>query len=226
MTINIEKFRKEHRDFHYCRYEHPDRGTELGVARLYASDQDEQVIAAAAQDKLVMDCMITPQAIAVPVDHLSPVKYTFNCEFKGKLATLAKQVGMRSWGMTIEQDYRGLHNLRRTVLENSNTSDSLQVNDQFSIGVADGSADYVVTRIARSTCDVEWFGANNPDRYLDHHYGWGGTFRIYDVSRYVGRLSGVSELFGKPNEQITAPNLKKLIVQFNKNYKADLRLDL
>lgn len=57
------------------------------------------------------------------------------------------------------------------------------VGAKFSIGVADGSANYVVTKVNKKTCVVAWrgFGA---DDYYDHHFGGGGTFPIADVSRY------------------------------------------
>jgi len=61
----------------------------------------------------------------------------------------------------------------------------------FHIGVADGSAPYVVTKVNKKTCDVEWRGFC-PDRYYDHYFGAGRKgVPIEDVRRYLsGRLFG------------------------------------
>ncbi len=45
----------------------------------------------------------------------------------------------------------------------------------FSIGVADGQAWYVVTKVTPKTCTVEWRGFC-ADRYTDQVLGWEGTF--------------------------------------------------
>lgn len=71
----------------------------------------------------------------------------------------------------------------------------LRVGDLFSIGVADGSAWYVVTKVNKKTCDVEW-RAFCPDRWTDHHFGYGGRFPVADVSRYVRGAKGLAKLFG------------------------------
>lgn len=66
----------------------------------------------------------------------------------------------------------------------------------FSIGVADGSAWYIVTKANKVTCDVEWRGFGC-DRYYDHHFGGGGRFQNADVLRYVRMHSGMKTLFSK-----------------------------
>jgi hypothetical protein len=63
--------------------------------------------------------------------------------------------------------------------------DGVKVGKLFSIGVADGSAWYVVTRVKGSKCDVEWRGFF-PDRWTDHHFGWGRkNLSVKDVARYI-----------------------------------------
>lgn len=56
----------------------------------------------------------------------------------------------------------------------------------FSIGVADGHACYMVTKVNKNTCDVEWRGYGGGDRYTDHYFGWGrkGVAKE-DIQRYV-----------------------------------------
>jgi len=63
----------------------------------------------------------------------------------------------------------------------------VSVGSLFGIGVADGGAFYVVTRVGKKTCDVEWRGYGG-DRYTDHYFGWGRRgVPIADVRRYVRR---------------------------------------
>ena len=74
--------------------------------------------------------------------------------------------------------------------------DGVHVGSLFSIGVADGAAWYVVTKVSKKTCEVEWRGFGGGDRYTDHHFRWGGKFPVADVARYVGRTRGLAKMFG------------------------------
>ena len=65
----------------------------------------------------------------------------------------------------------------------------------FSLPVADGSATYLVKRLGKKTATVTWFGAHNLDRYTDHHFGWGGTFPLQQVKRYVDQKLAMDKLF-------------------------------
>lgn len=62
----------------------------------------------------------------------------------------------------------------------------IAVGKLFSVGVADGCAVYIITKVNK-TCDVEWRGFGGGDRYTDHYFGWGrkGVDKA-DVQRYVG----------------------------------------
>lgn len=64
--------------------------------------------------------------------------------------------------------------------------DGVQVGSLFSIGVGDGSAYYVVTKVNKKTCRVEWRGFC-PDRYTAPILGWGGTVQISQIEGYVRR---------------------------------------
>ena len=57
----------------------------------------------------------------------------------------------------------------------------------FTVPVADGCAYYVVTKVNKKTCQVEWRGFSL-DRYSDHHFGMGGKYPIADIARYVRRI--------------------------------------
>lgn len=73
----------------------------------------------------------------------------------------------------------------------------VQVGSLFSIGVADGNACYVVTKVSGRSCDVEWRGYGGGDRYTDHYFGWGRKrVALADVRRYVEGGRAMSKLFG------------------------------
>jgi hypothetical protein len=65
----------------------------------------------------------------------------------------------------------------------------------FDIVVADGRASYVVVSVGARTCKVEWRGFQG-DRYTDHHFGWGGSFPVRDVARYVAQAQAMRSIFG------------------------------
>jgi hypothetical protein len=54
----------------------------------------------------------------------------------------------------------------------------------FSVGVADGSATYVVVSVTGKKCKVEWRGFC-ADRWVDHHFGYGGIFPVSEIARYM-----------------------------------------
>lgn len=67
----------------------------------------------------------------------------------------------------------------------------------FSIGVADGYAWYVVTKVNKKTCDVEWRGFC-PDHYRDHYFGLGRKrVPLKDVEPYVRHKKALRDMFSK-----------------------------
>lgn len=66
---------------------------------------------------------------------------------------------------------------------------TVAVGAMFDVGVADGSASYVVTKVNKKTCNVEWRGYCL-DRYYDHWWGAGRKSVPHaEVRRYLpGRL--------------------------------------
>ena len=64
--------------------------------------------------------------------------------------------------------------------------DGVHVGAMFGLGIGDGTAWYVVTKISKRTCRVEWRGFC-VDRYYDHHFRGGGTFAIAEVAEYIER---------------------------------------
>jgi len=92
---------------------------------------------------------------------------------------------------------RYMHDAFEQAKKDAEAAGEFGVGSLFAIGVADGQAWYVVTKVNKKTCDVEWrgFGA---DRYTDHFFGWGRKkVPIEDVKPYTKRFSGLNKLFGK-----------------------------
>jgi hypothetical protein len=86
--------------------------------------------------------------------------------------------------------------IRAKAVSASNPDDGvLRVGDFFGVPVADGKAWYVVTKVNKTTCMVEWRGFC-ADRWTDHHFGWGGRFSVASVLRYTTRQKGMMKLFG------------------------------
>lgn len=60
----------------------------------------------------------------------------------------------------------------------------LQKGQMFAVGVADGSAYYVVTKVNPKTCDVEWRGFC-PDRWVDQVLGYGCRQPRQQIERLI-----------------------------------------
>ena len=68
-------------------------------------------------------------------------------------------------------------------------SDSLPANEVvngklFCLPVADGRAWYVIVKVHKKSCQVEWRGFSG-DRYVDHWLGFGRTVPLDGIVRYV-----------------------------------------
>lgn len=104
--------------------------------------------------------------------------------------------------------YGTLCHVAATIKSNRQRQDKIMPDHIFSVGVADGSAQYVVTSSARVYCEVEWRCYSNPDRYVDRMFGYGGKFRKKDVDIYRGRAGGDIKTL-----QDTFDKMKKIYVE-------------
>jgi hypothetical protein len=58
-----------------------------------------------------------------------------------------------------------------------------------SVGVADGCAMYVITKVNKKTCKVEWRAFGGGDNYVDRRWGYESTVPLDDAQMYIqGRL--------------------------------------
>lgn len=77
----------------------------------------------------------------------------------------------------------------------SNSIDGLAPGKLFNIGVGDGYAWYVVTKVTPKNVTVEWRGFCM-DRWTDQVLGWEGTFPRRAIEPLVKRADGLRKIFG------------------------------
>ena len=77
------------------------------------------------------------------------------------------------------------------------------VDKMFSVGVADGSAYYVVVKENKQTVKIAWRGFC-PDRYHDAMMQWGGTFPKDRIADLIRRQEGLAALFAAHREGVEA----------------------
>lgn len=78
----------------------------------------------------------------------------------------------------------------------SDSLKGLQPGKMFAVGVGDGSAHYVVTKVGKKNCTVEWRGFC-PDRWHCQILGAGGEFPVSAIKPQVQRAEGLKEIFGR-----------------------------
>jgi hypothetical protein len=76
-----------------------------------------------------------------------------------------------------------------------NAPDEFGVGSMLSLGVGDGQAWYVVTKVNKKTCQIEWRGFGY-DRYVDQFLGYGGRFDVDRIKPLVQRRLALESIFG------------------------------
>lgn len=125
----------------------------------------------------------------MPYYHVAPTKDLVDIE--PKMGHYDFKLGANAEVLIGGDEYHQFVNQK--YVEAKKLSDSLGegilVGKLFSVGVADGSAWYVVTKVGKSTAKVEWRGFC-PDRYTDQVIGIGGSFPLATLKRMgVGHKS-------------------------------------
>lgn len=77
----------------------------------------------------------------------------------------------------------------------SDALDGIQVGSLFGIGVGDGTAWYIVTKINKKTAKVEWRGFCL-DRWTDNYLGFGRSVPLDYLKCHIGRANAIKQLFG------------------------------
>lgn len=76
------------------------------------------------------------------------------------------------------------------------------VHQLFSLGVADGSARYVVVKENKRSLKVEWRGYGGLDRYTDAILGWGGTFPRDSLEHFIESKQSLRWLLGYLDSEV------------------------
>lgn len=83
----------------------------------------------------------------------------------------------------------------KKALKISNELDNIGIGSLIMVPVADGWASYVVTKVNKKTCKIEWRGFSM-DRWVDMMFGYGGTFDINLIEKIVNRGKALDNLMG------------------------------
>jgi hypothetical protein len=136
--------------------------------------------------KAIVDDAVLPVCDLVPEKDLVDIPHNFRPVQNSDGET----VNDCEYDRFIAQAYSAAEKLSESLGE------GLKVNKLFAVGVADGRAWYVVTRVTKTTVRVQWRGFC-PDRYTDQVLGWGGSFPRRAIEPLVAREDGLRRLFGK-----------------------------
>jgi len=163
------------------------------------------------QGKLLIEHAVYPETHLLPEGQ---VIKEFEFDYKN-MAKLDEDTGLFLGGNEYDryvQVVQLLHDIRAQRLGR----EKLKPGHQFATHVGDGAAHYVVTKVSRVNCTVEWRGFN-PDRYVDRIFGWGGSFRRKDVEPLVGiGRKSLSSIFEKEDR---TEKLENAAVQWVNNFK-------
>lgn len=151
----------------------------LRMGRVQTMDQEFSTYY--ADGKLIVSDAITPDAHTVKFDDvllLSPQATSWEYDVPG------------TW----------IDVVAKAAFDRDNALKAFGVGALFSCPCGDGSAHYVVTKLAGKTkCDVEWRGYS-PDEWVDHVFGHGGRFDRKMIERLCGPYPR-THIFGHDNHR-------------------------
>ena len=133
---------------------------------------------------LLVDDAVLPTCYEVPEDVLTEVPFEMG---KYDPAT-RKWEGQDEYQRYIQEQFEEAQTLSDAL------GDEFKPGKIFNTPVADGRAYYVVTKVNKKTCDIEWRGFC-PDRWQDPVLGLGGRFPRENIESMVHRMDGLKRLF-------------------------------
>ena len=84
---------------------------------------------------------------------------------------------------------------KKAVKKSDKVGEGLVKNKLFSVPVADGRAWYVVTKVNKNNCNIEWRGFHC-DNYRDGTLQWGGSFPHHCIEHHIKCQEGLAKIFG------------------------------
>jgi len=171
---------KDHLEFaHHVKFQWGDE-QKFGILESYSDDAEQ----AALTGHVVVQDLVTPKRYKVLRSDVQPVAKFDNPRMEDSFYCMDEA------DVVLKDAFKAAQQTAAALPDDG----KLHVGQMFSIGVADGSAWYVVTKVNKRTCDVEWRGFC-PDRWTDHHFGYGGQFQVSEILRYVESAAAMRKLF-------------------------------
>lgn len=162
---------------------------------------------AESRNMVLVEHTVLPQSFEINPAELTPVDPDYKTAER-------KNIAGYFFGYSECSDYASLSQILHDIRNSLLPKDKLRVGHTFSVGVGDGYAYYVVTKVAKVNCTVEWRGFC-PDNYRDGFFGFGGTFRVCDVARMAGVPDRSSvRIFSEP----TVENYLEALEWFKNKY--------
>jgi len=98
--------------------------------------------------------------------------------------------------MSIETEYDRYINdaYKEHMKASKEAGKGLQKDKMFTVGVGDGCAFYVITKVNKKSVRIEWRGFC-PDHYVDMTLGYGGSFPKHCIEPHVGWGEALDEIF-------------------------------
>lgn len=131
-----------------------------GIHREY----DEKAGAFAKKGLAIVDDAILPECYLVPIKDLIEIPCIWQGEFH----------------LFVEAE-------EKKATEASDKLKGCVPGKLFGVGVGDGSAWYIVTKVNKKTVKIEWRGFC-PDRYVDRRFGMGGSFPKDQVEMFCASI--------------------------------------
>lgn len=158
-------------DLYNIRYIRPDTKTpSMGIVRsFYKETATKEEIAVHKRHNLVIDDTITPDVFEVNPARVEEASFDDANEYIQKKLNDAINAAPKSFG----------------------------VGSIFNLPVADGRAYYIITKVNKTTCEIEWRGFGGIDRYFDHFLGSGGKYDIEKIKFFVDRDLAIDKLFAR-----------------------------
>jgi hypothetical protein len=142
------------------------------------------------QKALLIEDAITGKLQAIPIRDfvVEPIPMYRNGDFNYQTD--------KQTGMPLNNEYDQFVNEKyiEAMERSDKAGKGLAVGKMFSVCVADGRAYYVVIKVNKKTCRVEWQGFGL-DRYVDQVLGYGGTFPKHVIERQIDFIDWMDGVF-------------------------------
>ena len=104
--------------------------------------------------------------------------------------------------MPISTEYdRHILEAYKKAKKKSDSVKGITAGKMFSVGVADGQAVYVITKVNKKSVHIEWRSFGGGDNYVDRTLGYGGSFPKHCIEPHVGWEEALDKIRDKAKKQ-------------------------